>query len=146
MSQRFSHSSNRQQGGNDKYVPRTQKKFVPKSQNSNPKPLSLSSSLRQSDATAVSISSPVTSSSRVRVSDSGELVPVRTPARSGGNFVNYLPQDDAVASGLPAEGGGMDPMESQRVVDLLNKELSRLLKLNPREFWREGISCFLGLI
>jgi activating signal cointegrator complex subunit 2 len=57
-----------------------------------------------------------------------------------GNFVNYLPQDEAVASGLGADEGGLDPVESQRTVDLLNKELSRLLKLSPRDFWREVAS------
>ncbi|KAG9157338.1 hypothetical protein Leryth_004983 [Lithospermum erythrorhizon] len=56
--------------------------------------------------------------------------------QSGGgaaaDFVNYLPQDEAVAVGR-----GADPVESQRVVDLLNRELSRLLKFNPKDFWRE---------
>ena len=58
---------------------------------------------------------------------------------TGGSFVNYLPQDEAVATGLRAEEGALDPMESQRVVDLLNRELSRLLKLSAKEFWTEGI-------
>ncbi|GAV58193.1 CUE domain-containing protein/SPOC domain-containing protein [Cephalotus follicularis] len=57
-----------------------------------------------------------------------------------GNFVNYLPQDEAVAAGLAPEDGASDPVESQRVVDVLNRELSRLLKLNPRYFWREVAS------
>lgn len=68
--------------------------------------------------------------------------------------MSYLPQDEAVASGLGAEEGGSDPVESQRVVDLLNGELSRLLRLKPREFWREGIcglqlnygTCFFALM
>lgn len=60
----------------------------------------------------------------------------------GGNFVNYLPQDEAVASGLGANEGGLDPVESQRVVDLLNRELSRLLKLSPRNFWTEGTTYY----
>ncbi|GAA0164913.1 hypothetical protein LIER_20443 [Lithospermum erythrorhizon] len=51
---------------------------------------------------------------------------------AAGDFVNYLPQDEAVAVGR-----GADPVESQRVVDLLNRELSRLLKFNPKDFWRE---------
>lgn len=51
--------------------------------------------------------------------------------------MNYLPQDEAVAAGLGADEGGLDPVESQRVVDHLNGELSRLLKLSPKEFWRE---------
>ncbi|KAF9598766.1 hypothetical protein IFM89_031434 [Coptis chinensis] len=41
------------------------------------------------------------------------------------NFVNYLPQDEAIATGLGAEDGALDPVESQRVVDLLNRDLSR---------------------
>lgn len=57
-----------------------------------------------------------------------------------GNFVKFLPHDEAVASGLAADQGGLDPVESQRVVDLLNRELSRLLKLNPRDFWKEVAS------
>ncbi|XP_044511417.1 uncharacterized protein LOC123229572 isoform X2 [Mangifera indica] len=46
-------------------------------------------------------------------------------------------EDEAVAAGLSPDEGALDPVESQRVVDLLNRELSRLLKLNPRDFWRE---------
>ncbi|KAL3840483.1 hypothetical protein ACJIZ3_025074 [Penstemon smallii] len=52
-----------------------------------------------------------------------------------GNFVIYLPQDEAVAAGL--KEGGLNPADSQRVVDLLNKQLSGLLKLRPKDFWRE---------
>ncbi|XP_076937684.1 uncharacterized protein LOC143605471 [Bidens hawaiensis] len=59
---------------------------------------------------------------------------------SDGNFVNYLPQDEAVAAGLGAEDGGLDPVESQRVVDFLNRESSRLLKLNPKDFWKQVAS------
>lgn len=58
--------------------------------------------------------------------------------RQSGSFLNYLPQDEAVAVGVGVEGGALDPVESQRVVDLLNRELSRLLKSPPRDFWREG--------
>lgn len=63
--------------------------------------------------------------------------------------MNYLPQDEAVAVGCGAEEGGVDPVESQRVVDLLNRELSRLLKLDSRSFWREvssntSLHDFLG--
>ncbi|XVF33648.1 hypothetical protein REPUB_Repub17cG0185900 [Reevesia pubescens] len=61
-----------------------------------------------------------------------------------GNFVNYLPQDEAVATRLGAEEGGLDPVESQRVVDLLKRELSRLLKLSPREFWKQ-VSSYTSL-
>ncbi|KAF2309667.1 hypothetical protein GH714_004523 [Hevea brasiliensis] len=57
----------------------------------------------------------------------GDWVSSRTAAgpEGVGNFVNYLRQDEAVAAGLGAEEGGLDPVESQRVVDLLNRELSR---------------------
>ncbi|XAR48419.1 hypothetical protein NMG60_11031240 [Bertholletia excelsa] len=109
---------------------RTQKRFVPKTTTNStprepqPKP-TLSNSLRQSlshqsDAPAASTST------------AGEV--------HGGKFVNYLPQDEAVASGLGADEGGLDPVESQRVVDHLNRELSSLLKLSPRDFWREVAS------
>ncbi|KAH7567520.1 hypothetical protein JRO89_XS07G0086200 [Xanthoceras sorbifolium] len=49
----------------------------------------------------------------------------RPVAAHSGIFVNYLPQDEAVAAGFGADEGGLDPVESQRVVDLLNRELSR---------------------
>lgn len=55
---------------------------------------------------------------------------------SRGSFVPYLPQDDAVAAGLGADEGGIDAVETQEVADLLNEELTRLLKMKPREFWR----------
>ncbi|KAL5559163.1 hypothetical protein UlMin_035374 [Ulmus minor] len=126
---------------------KTQKVFLPKNQDqnqnsetkqSNPTP-SLSTSFRQSlsgqsDASATR-NSAAGSGSRVQSGKNG--VPRRD---GGGNFVNYLPQDEAVAAGLGAEEGGLDPVESQRVVDHLNTELSRLLKLNPRDFWREVAS------
>ena len=127
------------QDGNKGFV-KAQKKFVPRHSNFNPKAsnsnTTLSNSLRQSDAPVESSASVSSSTSRIHKGDNGEWVSNRT---QGGNFVNYLPQDEAVAAGLRAEEGGLDAMESQRVVDLLNRELSRLLKLNPREFWREGI-------
>lgn len=78
------------------------------------------------------------SASRLRMGQVGEWV---NRASTSGNFVIYLPQDEAVAAGL--EEGGLDPVESQRVVDLLNRELSRLLKLRPRDFWREGCYSFV---
>lgn len=131
----------------NKGLTKTQRIFVPKNhdqtQNRTPKLSSpsptLSNSLRQSlpkqsDASTAS-SGTESLASRVRKEDNGDWVSNRA---RGGNFVNYLPQDEAVAAGLGAEEGGLDPVESQRVVDLLNRELSRLLKLNPKEFWREG--------
>ncbi|KAG6705424.1 hypothetical protein I3842_07G178400 [Carya illinoinensis] len=124
---------------------RTQKKFVPKNHNSTPKEANpnsistLSTSLRQSlskqsDAATTSSGPPALTVSRVRMGENGDFVASTTP---GGNFVNYLPQDEAVAAGLGADEGGLDPVESQRVVDLLNRELSRMLKLNARNFWTE---------
>ncbi|MFS7938896.1 putative ubiquitin system component CUE, UBA-like superfamily [Helianthus anomalus] len=100
-----------------------QQRFVPKSsqplnQNPNLNP-TLSDSLRKQQSL---------SSSRPQSGD------------DGGSFVNYLPQDEAVAAGLGAEEGGLDPVESQRVVDLLNRECSRLLKLNAKYFWKQVAS------
>lgn len=51
--------------------------------------------------------------------------------------MRYLPHDEAVASGFAADAGGLDAVESQAVVNLLNDELSSLLKMKPRGFWRE---------
>lgn len=106
---------------NNKGFNKSHKKFLPK--NPNPKP-TLSASLRESGSGSGSGSS----SGNPSGSDGGN-----------GNFVKYLPQDEAVAAGLGAEDGGLDPIESQRVVDLLNSELSRLLKLKPKEFWKQGL-------
>ncbi|CAH8349705.1 unnamed protein product [Eruca vesicaria subsp. sativa] len=140
----MSHRRSNQQDQNNKYIPKSQQKFVPKPFNpppppttstSTPFPVSLSSSLRQSDSSSSSSRGSTPGGSRVRIGDQGQLV-----AQGGGSFVNYLPQDEAVAAGLGPEDGGLDPVESQRVVDLLNRELMRLLKLNPRLFWREVAS------
>lgn len=82
------------------------------------------------------------SSSRIQMRDDGAWMSRKAVAgfQGGGKFVTYLPQDEAVAAGLGADEGGLDPVESQRVVDLLSRELSRLLKLKPKEFWKEGSS------
>ncbi|KAD4385502.1 hypothetical protein E3N88_25670 [Mikania micrantha] len=104
-----------------------QQRFVPKPNpnlNPNPNP-TLSDSLRKQQSSSSG-------------SSSGHPRPHRGDV--SGSFVNYLPQDEAVAAGLGAEEGGLDPVESQRVVDLLNKECSRLLKLNPKDFWTEVAS------
>lgn len=133
MSNRYAN----RQDGNKGFTKTTQKKFVPKNHNSAPKePIpnpTLSSSLRQSlskqpDAAAAAASKTTSRENR-------ELVSGRA---ASGNFVNYLPQDEAVAAGLGPNEAGSDALLSQSVVDLLNRELSRLLKLNPRDFWREG--------
>ncbi|KAM1807367.1 hypothetical protein ACFX11_030395 [Malus domestica] len=108
--------------------------------NPNPNP-TLSTSLRQSlskqqsNAETSTAASVPPSGSRVRMGDKGEWVPSRA---QGGNFVSYLPQDEAVAAGLGADEGVLDALESQKVVDLLNRELSRLLKLNPKEFFGDN--------
>eukprot|EP00268_Persea_americana_P024821 TRINITY_DN2420_c1_g1_i1.p1 TRINITY_DN2420_c1_g1~~TRINITY_DN2420_c1_g1_i1.p1 ORF type:complete len:848 (+),score=186.76 TRINITY_DN2420_c1_g1_i1:186-2729(+) len=136
---------------NKGFVPKTQKRFVPKTQNPSKDSVSnlpLSSSLRQSSSSSKiegsdrrqdpSSTIPPSSnpSSRVRMGDDGNWV----SGRQSGSFLNYLPQDEAVAVGVGVEGGALDPVESQRVVDLLNRELSRLLKSPPRDFWREVAS------
>lgn len=133
---------------NNRNFSKNQKKFVPKNQNQSPSPnRTLSNSLRQSLSKQSDVAAPTltgnSGASRGRIGDDGEWrVSSRAVAgpQGGGNFVNYLPQDEAVAAGLGAEEGGLDPVESQRVVDLLNRELTRLLKLSPREFWREVAS------
>ncbi|XP_010549274.1 PREDICTED: activating signal cointegrator 1 complex subunit 2 isoform X2 [Tarenaya hassleriana] len=129
---------------NTRYVPKTQQQVRNPIDGTNPGryPVSLSSSLRQSDSAVASSSAgggdgSAATSGRIRMGDSGQWVSSRIQGQGGGNFVNYLPHDEAVAAGLGAEDGGLDPVESQRVVDLLNRELTRLLKLSPREFWRE---------
>jgi activating signal cointegrator complex subunit 2 len=150
MSNRY--SSNRQEGNKEGFG-KTHKKFVPKNQSSSPKepnpnPNSnptLSTSLRQSlskqsDGATASSSVEAPTTTRIRMGESGEWV--SSGRAQGGNFVNYLPQDEAVAAGLNANEGGLDPVESQRVVDLLNRELSRLLKLSPRNFWTEGTAYY----
>ncbi|KAF2324274.1 hypothetical protein GH714_011535 [Hevea brasiliensis] len=157
MSQRYFHHNKKSQqeewsGSNPRNFPKNHKKFIPRNQNPNsnssPDP-TLSNSLRQSlskqsDAAepASTANSGAASSSKVRMGDDEDWVSSGTAAgrQDVGNFINYLPQDEAVAAGLGAKEGGLDPVESQRVVDLLNRELSRLLKLSPREFWREVAS------
>lgn len=127
MSNRFA-----SQNQNDhRSTAKPQKKFIPKGDFNNPNKShqTLSNSFRStSSGSTNTFDAAVPSSNMVRM---GEEV-------TSGNFVIYLPQDEAVAAGLGPEDGGLDPLESQRVVDLLNRELSRLLKLNPRDFWREG--------
>ncbi|KAK4434363.1 Activating signal cointegrator 1 complex subunit [Sesamum alatum] len=134
MSNRFA-SQNRSDYKNSA---KTQMKFIPKRDFQNPNSQqTLSNSLRAAtnavngggggDAAAAS-------TSRIRMGENGEWVNKKSPS---GNFVIYLPQDEAVAAGLEPQEGGLDPVEAQRVVDLLNRELSRLLKLHPRDFWRE---------
>ncbi|CAN0905643.1 Activating signal cointegrator 1 complex subunit 2 [Linum grandiflorum] len=133
------------QYSNRNYAPKSQKKFVPKQQN--PVNSTLSTSLRKSDVpsppppSSSSSRAAADSTSRIQMGESGEWVSNRnivgTTTAAVGKFVNYLPQDEGIATGLVAEEGGLDAVESQRVVDLLNRELSRLLRLSPREFWKE---------
>ncbi|KAF9621202.1 hypothetical protein IFM89_016696 [Coptis chinensis] len=122
-------NNNRGAGFND----RTQKqRFVPKTNYTS------SSSQQQQQKQTTSNSSLTTSLRETNASSSSATSASRV--KFGGNFVNYLAQDEAVATGLGAEDGGLDPVESQRVVDLLNRELSRFLKLNPKDFWTEVAS------
>uniref|UniRef100_A0A1J3D217 Activating signal cointegrator 1 complex subunit 2 n=1 Tax=Noccaea caerulescens TaxID=107243 RepID=A0A1J3D217_NOCCA len=139
--------SHRRSNREDENARKGQQKFVPKPSNPTPTsststrfPVSLSSSLRQSDSSTATPRGSTPGGSRVRMGDQGQWVPSKSPAQGGGSFVNYLPQDEAIAAGLGTEDGGLDPVESQGVVDLLNRELTRMLKLNPREFWREVAS------
>ncbi|KAE9603625.1 hypothetical protein Lal_00002128 [Lupinus albus] len=130
------HEDNNNNNNNNKGFIKTHQKFVPKNPNpnhaqpSNQNP-TLSTSLR--DTPPSKSNAPI---ARVQLGHTGEWVPHRDYG-SNGNFVKYLPQDEAVATGLGAEDGALDPLESQRVVDLLNRELSRLLKLKPKEFWKQ---------
>lgn len=157
MSRRYSQNNNRQQqqewrSNNSSNFSKPQTKFVPKNQNPNSNP-TLSDSLRQSlssQSDAAAAAAPASSgnmgagesSSRIQMRDDGAWMSRKAVAgvQGGGKFVTYLPQDEAVAAGLGADEGGLDPVESQRVVDLLSRELSRLLKLKPKEFWKEGSS------
>ncbi|KAK4387598.1 Activating signal cointegrator 1 complex subunit [Sesamum angolense] len=133
MSNRFA-SQNRTDCKNSA---KTQMKFIPKRDIQNPNSQqTLSNSLRAATNTVGGGGgdAAAASTSRIRMGGNGEWVNKKSPS---GNFVIYLPQDEAVAAGLGPEEGGLDPVEAQRVVDLLNRELSRLLKLHPRDFWRE---------
>ncbi|KAK9163676.1 hypothetical protein Syun_004578 [Stephania yunnanensis] len=112
---------------------KTQKKFVAKPIASQP----LTTALRDQTLETSIVDSTSSSTTRVRKGEDGNWVSSRN---HGGSFVDYLPQDEAVATGLNVEDGALDPIESQRVVDLLNKELSRLLKSKPKDFWREVAS------
>ncbi|KAH9607297.1 hypothetical protein KSS87_004812, partial [Heliosperma pusillum] len=115
-------SNNNNNNNKGVYLAKTQKIFVPKTLNSQSKPQTLSSSLRNQPL-------PEPQGSRLLLGDNGDWI------SNKGNFVNYLPQDEAVAIGLAADQGALDAVQSQRVVDLLNRELAHLLKLNPRDFW-----------
>ncbi|CAI9775423.1 unnamed protein product [Fraxinus pennsylvanica] len=151
MSNRFD-SRNRDEEQNYRNSAKPQKKFIPKRDPQNCSQLeTLSNSLRAASACPTTIlgsdggrggsgvNAVAESMGRVRIGENGDWVPIsKTPL--AGRFVNYLPQDEAVATGLGADEGGLDPLESQRIVDLLNRELSRLLKLSPREFWKEVAS------
>ncbi|KAL2489184.1 Ubiquitin system component Cue protein [Forsythia ovata] len=156
MSNRFD-SRNSNEGQNYRNSAKPQKKSIPKRDPQNfSQQETLSNSLRAASTLPTTtlgsggrggdgggggsgVNAEATSIGRVRMGENGDWVPINeTPL--GGHFVNYLPQDEAVATGLGADEGGLDTLESQRVVDLLNRELSRLLKLSPREFWKEVAS------
>ncbi|KZV54539.1 activating signal cointegrator 1 complex subunit 2 [Dorcoceras hygrometricum] len=111
-----------------------QKKFVPKTdfQKLNTRQTTLSSSIRADGVDGMD--AEIASTGRVTTGENGEWA---SKSSATGGFVIYLPQDESVAAGLRADEGGLDPVDSQHVVDLLNRELSRLLKLGPKHFWRE---------
>ncbi|CAL9116938.1 unnamed protein product [Musa acuminata var. zebrina] len=113
---------------------RYQKKFVPKNDNSSS---STSSSANPSSSNRSNPLRPLTTALRNHSAVAAARSGSREKLRDEGNFVTYLPHDEAVASGLGADAGGLDAVESQAVVDLLNDELSKILKMSPRDFWRE---------
>ncbi|KAK9097167.1 hypothetical protein Sjap_022664 [Stephania japonica] len=125
--------SNRSNNNNNKGSNKTQKKFVAKPIANQP----LTTALRDQTLETPITDSSSSATNRVRRGEDGSWVSSRS---HGGSFVDYLPQDEAVATGLNVEDGALDPIESQRVVDLLNRELSRLLKSKPQDFWREVAS------
>lgn len=120
--------SNRYYGSKGSY--RNQKRFVPKGENS--------SSSRDHPIPGNAKPPPLLTTA-LRESSAAPALPGGKGRRGGsGNFVRYLPQDEAVACGLGADAGGLDAVGSQGIVDLLNDELSKLLKMSPRDFWQQG--------
>ncbi|PKA58169.1 hypothetical protein AXF42_Ash012892 [Apostasia shenzhenica] len=119
---------------------RRQMRYAPKADNSSSGPSSAADAAVT--VTTLTTGQPPSLTTSLR---SGDLAKHSTAEKgreglsvsSGGSFVRYLPQDEAVASGLGADAGGLDAVESQAVVDFLNEELSRLLKMKPRDFWGE---------
>ncbi|XP_073105142.1 uncharacterized protein [Elaeis guineensis] len=108
---------------------RNQKRFVPKGENS---------SFSRDHPIPGNAKPPPPLTTALRESSTAPARPGGKGRRGGGgNFVRYLPQDEAVACGLGADAGGLDAVESQGIVDLLNDELSKLLKMSSRDFWQE---------
>ncbi|XP_074574761.1 uncharacterized protein LOC141831249 [Curcuma longa] len=130
----------RSQGSRAPY--RYQKKFVPRNNSPSSATTASSSSSSSSASTnpSISTSGNLPSSLTIALRDSSSA---SSGSRSkekrgdGGDFIAYLPHDEAIACGLSADAGGLDAVESQMVVDLLNDELSRILKMRPKDFWRE---------
>ncbi|KAG6532261.1 hypothetical protein ZIOFF_006101 [Zingiber officinale] len=63
-----------------------------------------------------------------------EAVRSKEKRGDGGNFIAYLPHDEAIACSLSADADRLDAIESQMVVDLLNNKLSRIFKIRPKDF------------
>lgn len=87
------------------------------------------------------LTTPLRDSSSTTTTSSSNAFSLESNVRSWGRstaFVNYLPHDEAIAVGLRINNAGLDSVESQMAVDILNDALSWLLKLDPRGFWREG--------
>ncbi|GLJ15877.1 hypothetical protein SUGI_0262160 [Cryptomeria japonica] len=127
--------SSHRQGGSRGFINKQQRKYVPKTSpessnadkgHRNPNEIRnglLTSSLRQDgDKSHLNHMLPGAQGNKID-SNSG----TSSKQREQGRFVKYLPQD---------EEGGMDPEETQGVADLLNHELSVLLKMKPRDFWK----------
>ncbi|PIA33234.1 hypothetical protein AQUCO_04200175v1 [Aquilegia coerulea] len=141
--QRFVPKTTQTQQQQQRFVPKTTTPQTPSKQQQSITVSNLTTSLREQESNNVSTSS---TSSRVTIGEDGNWISNRnnnnqvSGSGNGGNFVNYLPQDEAVANGLGVQDGALDPIQSQRVVDLLNTELARLLKLNPKHFWKQVAS------
>jgi hypothetical protein len=105
-----------------------------KSVDSNPNGTVMSSSIASAPVSASGSSGLFqgTDDQLMATTTAAKLVPLEGP------FPLYLPQDDAVAAGLGGREGGIDVSEAQEVVDILNQKLAALLRLDPRQFWKQG--------
>lgn len=124
--------------------PNSYHKFVPKQ---NQTTVITSSDTRPKMVENASNSRPrLTTPLRASSTNAADTSLLKSNARSWGRnttFVQYLPQDEAIAAGHSISNAGLDSEESQMAVDILNDELSWLLKLGPRDFWREGTTLML---
>ncbi|KAG0485457.1 hypothetical protein HPP92_009536 [Vanilla planifolia] len=134
----MSSSAPQQRSRGPKGSSRPQSRYFPKSNIGTYAVVGSASTSDQSASNEKQLIPPLTTSLRSHAATKPPKVDKGKESGGGGCFVRYLPQEEAVASGLGADAGGLDAVESQAVIDFLNEELSRLLKTNPRDFWREG--------